>query len=56
MLTQLLPRLEAPSVVAMNNAPYHRRNFQHSWKRDEIIAWQQEKGFPFEKGSFKPNY
>jgi hypothetical protein len=57
VLTQLLPNLEEPSVIIMYNAPYHSILLEkpptHSWRKDEIIAWPQQKGIPFTEGSFK---
>jgi transposase len=49
MLSQLLPNLEEPSVIVLDNAPYH----SISWRKDEIIAWLQQKGIPFAEGYFK---
>jgi lambda repressor-like predicted transcriptional regulator len=41
----------------MDNAPYHsvllEKSPTQSWRKDEIIAWQQQKGIPFAEGSFK---
>jgi hypothetical protein len=57
MSTQLLPNLEEPSVIVMDNASYHsvlvEKPRTQSWRKDEIIAWLQEMGIPFAEGSFK---
>jgi ABC-type Zn2+ transport system substrate-binding protein/surface adhesin len=57
MSTQLLPNLEEPSVIVMNNASYHNVHIEkppiQSWRKDEIIAWLQEKLIHFAEGSFK---
>jgi hypothetical protein len=57
MLTQLLPNLEEPSVIALDSALYHSILLEkppiRSWRKDEIIAWLQQKGIPFAEGSFK---
>jgi hypothetical protein len=57
MSTQLLPNLEEPSVIVMDNASYHNVHVEksptQSWRKDEIIAWLQEKGIPFAEGLFK---
>jgi hypothetical protein len=57
MSTQLLPNLEEPSVIVMDNASYHNVHIEkpptQSWRKDEIIAWLQEKGIHFAEGSFK---
>jgi lambda repressor-like predicted transcriptional regulator len=41
----------------MDSASYHNVLVEkpptQSWKKDEIIAWLQEKGIPFAEGSFK---
>jgi hypothetical protein len=56
MLTEHLPNLE-PSAIVMDSAPYHSVLLEkpptQSWKEDGIIAWLQEKGMPFTKGSFR---
>jgi hypothetical protein len=57
MLTQLLPNLEEPSTILMDNAPYHsillEKPATQNRRKDEIIAWLQQKGIPFAEGSFK---
>jgi hypothetical protein len=57
MLTQLLQNSKEPSVIVMDNAPYHSILLEkpptQSWRKDEIIAWLQQKGIPFAEGSFK---
>jgi hypothetical protein len=57
MSTQLLPNLEEPSVIVMDSASYHNVLVEEpptqSWRKDEIIAWLQEKGIPFAEGSLK---
>jgi hypothetical protein len=56
MLTQLLPNLEELSIVVMGNAPYYivlEKSPTQSWRKDEIIAWLQEKRISFTKGYFK---
>jgi hypothetical protein len=57
MLTQLLPNLEEPLIIVMDNAPYHSILLEkpptQSWRKDEIIAWLQQKGILFAEGSFK---
>jgi hypothetical protein len=57
MSTQLLPNLEEPSVIMLDNASYHNVLVEkpptQSWRKDEIIAWLQEKGIPFAEGLFK---
>jgi hypothetical protein len=57
MLTQLLSNLEEPSVIIMDNAPYQcvllAKSPTQSSRKDEIIAWLQQKGIPFTEGYFK---
>jgi hypothetical protein len=55
MSAQLLPNVEDPSVIMMDNAPYNvlEKTPTQSWRKDEIIAWLPEKGIPFAEGSFK---
>jgi hypothetical protein len=57
MLTQLLPNSEKPSVTVIDSAPYHSVLLEkpptQSWRKEEIIAWLQEKRIPFTEGSFK---
>jgi hypothetical protein len=57
MVIQLLPNLEEPSFIVMNNAPYHSVLLEKpptwSWRKDKIIVWLQEKVIPFAEGSFK---
>jgi hypothetical protein len=57
MSTQLVPNLEEPSVIVMDNASYHSVLIEkpptQSRRKDEIIAWLQEKVIPFVEGSFK---
>jgi hypothetical protein len=57
MSTQLLPNLEEPSIIVMDNASYHNVLVEkpptQSWRKDEIIAWLQEKRIPFAEGLFK---
>jgi hypothetical protein len=49
VLTQLLPNLEEPSLVIMDNASYHsvllNKPPTQSWRKDHIIAWLQEDSF-----------
>jgi lambda repressor-like predicted transcriptional regulator len=41
----------------MDSATYHnvlvKKRPTKSWRKDEIIAWLQEKGIPFAEGLFK---
>jgi hypothetical protein len=57
MLTQLLPNLEEPSVIIMDNTPHHSFLLEkpptQTWRKDEITAWLQQKRIPFAEGSFK---
>jgi hypothetical protein len=57
ILTQLIPNLEEPSVIMMDNAPYHsvllEKPPMQSWRKDEIIPWLQDKAIPFTERSFK---
>jgi hypothetical protein len=55
ILTQLLPNLEEPSATVIDNAPYHsvlEKPPTHSWRKNEMIAWLQEKGISLTEGSF----
>jgi hypothetical protein len=51
MLTQLLPNLEEPSVTIMDNASYHstlpEKPPTQRWRKDEMIAWLQQRGILF---------
>jgi hypothetical protein len=57
MLTELLPKLEEPSVITMDNASYHNVLLEKpptkNWREDEINSWLQDEGIPFAEGSFK---
>jgi hypothetical protein len=57
MLTQLLTKLEEPSLTLKDNAPYHSVLLEkpptQSCCMDDIIAWLQEKGILFTKKSFR---
>lgn len=47
---QLLPNLEEPSLIIMDNAPYHSRLLEPipniSWTKNSLIDWLQQKQIP----------
>jgi hypothetical protein len=49
VLTRLLPNLQGPSLIMMD---MHNTTASF-WRKDQIIAWLQEKRIPTPKGSFK---
>lgn len=55
---QLIPNLEEPSLIVMDNAPYHsvelERQPSSSWKKYEIVEWLEKSNIPYDKKMFKP--
>lgn len=52
---ELLPKLEEPSIIVLDNAPYHSRvSEQHPtsrWKKNELQEWLRLKNIEFDKTS-----
>lgn len=55
---KLLKNLKEPSIIVMDNAPYHRKVIQTfpntSWKKQEIKTWLQERNVPLHVNMLKP--
>lgn len=55
---KLVPNLEEPSLVIMDNASYHsiekEKQPTSSWTKPAIIAWLQKHSIPFEDNLLKP--
>lgn len=55
--TQLIPNLEEPSLIVMDNASYHSRLEEKiprkSWTKDRLINWLQNKNVTVPKDVFK---
>ncbi|XP_050516194.1 uncharacterized protein LOC126891059 [Diabrotica virgifera virgifera] len=53
----LLPRLQEPSMIVLDNASYHSRQINkwptQSWKKDELVEWLRSKGIVFPPNSSK---
>ena len=54
---QLIPNLEEPSLIILDNASYHSRlvdkNPTNSWKKEEIIEWFRKHNIAFRPASLK---
>jgi transposase len=54
---QLLPRLERPSLIIMDNASYHSRRVEKcpnaQWTKDNIIQWLRQKHIAVPEAAFK---
>ncbi|XP_050316224.1 uncharacterized protein LOC126750614 [Anthonomus grandis grandis] len=55
---QLIPNLEEPSLIIMDNAPYHSVQLEKqpssSWKKQEIAEWLVKNNIPYNRQMFKP--
>lgn len=55
---KLIPNLEEPSLVIMDNASYHSTEIEKqptsSWTRPAIVTWLQKHNIPFEAQLLKP--
>lgn len=55
---KLIPNLEEPSLVIMDNASYHSTEIEKqptsSWTRPAIITWLQKHNIPYEAELLKP--
>ncbi|XP_050516400.1 uncharacterized protein LOC126891263 [Diabrotica virgifera virgifera] len=53
----LLPRLQEPLMIVLDNANYHSRQINkwatQSWKKDELVEWLRSKGILFPLNSCK---
>lgn len=53
----LIPNLEEPSIIIMDNAPYHsvqaEKQPTSAWKKSNISEWLMHKGIPYEEGITK---
>jgi hypothetical protein len=59
VLTPLLPNLEEPLLIVMDSVPYHivlEELPTHSWRRNEIVVWLQEKSILFPEVLSKLSY
>lgn len=56
-ITQLLPNLKEPSLIIMDNAPYHSWLFQKmpttTWKKADIQKWLKENDIPFSESDYR---
>lgn len=54
---QLIPNLEEPSLIIMDNAPYHSRLVEkipnQSWTKGSLIEWLQHRQIPFPISAMK---
>lgn len=54
---KLLPSLTEPSVIVIDNAPYHseviHRQPTSGWKKDEIITWLKQENINFSNDALK---
>lgn len=54
---RLIPNLEEPSLIIMDNAPYHTVQIEKqpssAWRKAQIVEWLTENGIPFEMGMSK---
>lgn len=50
--TQLIPNLEEPSIILMDNAPYHsvlrEKSPNQSWSKGSIITWLNNNKIPYD--------
>nr|XP_015840131.1 PREDICTED: uncharacterized protein LOC103314336 [Tribolium castaneum] len=57
LLEKLLPSLENPTIIVLDNASYHSRVEERqpstSWKKDEIKTWLEEKKIVHPQNAFK---
>lgn len=54
---KLVPNLEEPSLIIMDNAPYHsvllEKQPQSSWTKAQIVEWLESNNIPVEGNMFK---
>lgn len=57
VVTQLLPGLKKPSLIIINNAPYHSKNLNKMpnsvWIKDSIKNWFNHNNIKFSKNMLK---
>lgn len=57
---KLVPNLEEPSLIVMDNAPYHsvliEKQPQTSWRKADIIEWLQLNNIPLGDAKFKAEF
>ena len=60
LTSQLLPSLTEPSVLVLDNAPYHSQMTEESrcptsaTKKDDLITWLNSRNIPFPMGAKRP--
>lgn len=54
---QLLPSLKEPSLIIMDNAPYHshliNKQPNSTWNKDDIVKWLTDHNIEYPKNAFK---
>ncbi|XP_031348399.1 uncharacterized protein LOC116174599 [Photinus pyralis] len=58
LINNLLNNLEEPSLIVIDNAPYHSTLVEKlptsSWTKGDMVAWLTRRNIPFDSTLFKP--